>query len=123
MIKKVLSVMLLTVGIIISSQIAASAYAKWADVDDYYAYTNERGVNYYIYYIEYMDEMYGGSTYVDLKGIRNNQNMGTIRYMFQKNGNYIFEGSSGKIESNAYAKKVYDIINSEDIKKHMKVYR
>ena len=114
--------MLLTVGIILSSQLIVSAYAKWADVDDYYAYTDNRGVDYYIYYIQYMDEMYGGSIYVDLKGIKNNQDKGTVRYMFQKNGNYIFEGSSGKIESNAYAKKVYDIINSEDIKKHRKLH-
>ena len=85
MVKKVLSVMLLTVGIILSSQFADLSKASAADV---YAYT-EGGIEYYVTGRRSMQFGYF-SSYV--KGVRDGQAVKSLFFTFNKsNGEWVYQ--------------------------------
>ena len=129
--KKFLTVMLLAFTIVFGTQAGTSEGSPgFVFVNDYYVFTDRDGTDYYIYYIEYPGaaSRYIQSTKVDLKGVKNGKKvLGEVEYVFNpdgREGSYIAVSGKGMqyglISENAIAKKVYDAINSEDIKRHMR---
>ena len=116
MVKKVLSVMLLTVSIILSSQIADLRSAEAAR--DVYAYT-EGGVEYYVtMYSTYTSTVFQAF----VKGVQNGNVVKSLLYDFgQQEGTWLYvirdrsNGaflSKGRLSQNGNAQIVFDIVKS-----------
>lgn len=124
MFKKVFSVILLVFAILLSGQVTvtpkAEAYADFVMVNDYYAFT-DNGIEYYINYVQYNDEIYGGGIQVELKGVKNGKTVDNLKYLLNRNGTYDLLSSGrnerGYIQSDGSANTVWKIINSSEFKK------
>lgn len=121
MFKKIFLSVMLAIGILFVSQIEdiQKAYAVYYDVSDYYAYTDNSGTAYYIYYVSYNSL----GVEVKLKGVKNGKAAEEIRYNFNSEGTTysVFSGfrfsvrtDAGSTSSNANAQKVWNIVSSKE---------